>query len=175
MWWGWRNWEGSEWSQPVVAMEITGFDGLRGLPLWTDWWETGQWWGRRYLLPILMWLPKSSWRPALSWWSSLLSTPSSRFLPWNQITEKLDNSSHLVNLMLTAALTYRVYTAENIAISSLIKIYDIFRNFGKFSKPQISIRNSVAICVFSGQAVKSYSQFTTIARHLISSKWALCA
>lgn len=31
------------------------------------------------------------------------------------------------------------------------------------------------LVIFSGQAAKSYSQFTSIARHFISSKWTLCA
>lgn len=33
----------------------------------------------------------------------------------------------------------------------------------------------VNFCICSGQTTKLYSQFTSIARHFISSKWTLCA
>lgn len=41
---------------------------------------------------------------------------------------------------------------------------------------KIAFQNTESVLdIFSGQETKSYSQFTSIARHLISSKWTLCA
>lgn len=39
---------------------------------------------------------KSSWRPSSSWWSSLLNTPSSHFLPWKQMSGNGDDAAHFI-------------------------------------------------------------------------------
>lgn len=41
---------------------------------------------------------------------------------------------------------------------------------------KVGFQNTKSVlAIFSGQATESYSQFTSIARHFISSKWTLCA
>lgn len=59
---------------------------------------------------------------------------------------------------------------RNIAISALIRIYVMLWNLRKWV-----LKTQSVLVIFIGQETKSYSQFTSVARHLISSKWTLCA
>lgn len=78
--------------------------------------------------------------------------------------------------MLTASLKYSVYTAGG---SWCRKYCNILLDKDLCEVKQfwkVSFQNIKSLLeIFSGQATKSYSQFASIARHFISSKWTLCA
>lgn len=123
-------------------------------------------WGRRRIsAPKKSGCLKSSWRPSWLWWSSPPSTPSGHSLLWKQTTGTCNS----------AAQTVYVVTGQHADAKNCIILLDKdlcgLKQFWK-----VSFQNTESLlAIFSGQETKSYSQFTSVARHFISSKWTLCA
>lgn len=123
-------------------------------------------WGRRCISsPKKSGGLKSSWRPSSLWWSSPPSTPSSCSLLWKQTTGRCNSAAQTVYVV-----TGQHTDAKN-CIILLVKDLCGLKQFWK-----VSFQNMESLlAIFNGQATKLYSQFTSVARHFISSKWTLCA
>lgn len=123
-------------------------------------------WGRRQIsFPKKSGCLKSSSSPSSLWWSSPLSTPSGRSPLWKQTTGKCNSAAQTVY-----AVTGQHADAKNCIILLDKDLWGL-KQFWKVS----SQNTESLLVIFSGQETKSYSQFTSVARHFISSKWTLRA
>lgn len=116
-----------------------------------------------YLLPKMSGRLKSSCRPSSPWWSSPPRTPSSCSLLWKQTTGRRQSAAQTV---------YVVTGQQADARNCFILLDKDLCGLEQFWK--VSFQNTESLlAIFIGQATKSYSQFTSVARHFISSKWTL--
>lgn len=109
----------------------------------------------------------------------MVFTSEYSFKPFSPLKEEIEtfclNSNADSNIELQCTHCWRPLEQEYFLLDRDLHHVKLFWKVGFQNTKSAILVLQTNLCVFSRQTTKSYSHFTSIARHFISSKWTLCA